>query len=437
MQKKIFSSWLTLLSLTIIFAGCLKVEKFDLNTPTTDVITQNPTIQELNNLVTGTESSMRLGISTYLDDVGVIGREMYRFSGSEPRWTTDLPGGSNSTLDSNAFYIINPWGFAYADVKNAYLLQQATANCKLITDAQKKGYTGYAKTLIGFQMLMNLTLTYNNGIRTDVSDFDKRGPIVSKDDGLAYIASMLDAGKDDLTSGEVIFPLSPGFAGFDDAPGLVKFNRALAARVAVYRQQWADALTDLDASFFSLLGGFNTGVYYSFSAATGDQLNQFYFAQNSAGEVRAAHPSYAADLEANDDRISKATLRTDPVSQNDYTSDRDVWVYTSNTAPIPIIRNEELILIYAEAKIQSNDLPSAVIALNKIRTSHNLPVYSGIVSQDALITEMLKQRRYSLFCEGHRWVDMRRYNRLSELPIDHPDDDIWTEFPLPALETGN
>src|SRR5882672_6315948 len=112
MQKKIFSSWLTLLSLTIIFAGCLKVEKYDLNTPTTDVITQNPTIQELNNLVTGTESSMRLGISTYLDDVGVIGREMYRFSGSEPRWTTDLPGGSNSTLDSNAFYIINPWGFA-------------------------------------------------------------------------------------------------------------------------------------------------------------------------------------------------------------------------------------------------------------------------------------------------------------------------------------
>ena len=129
---------MTALSLTMIFAGCLKVENYDLNTPTTDVITQNPTIQELNNLVIGTESSMRLGISTYLDDVGVIGREMYRFSGSEPRWTTDMPGGSNSTFDSNGFYIINPWGFAYADIKNAYLLQEAAANCKLITDEQKK-----------------------------------------------------------------------------------------------------------------------------------------------------------------------------------------------------------------------------------------------------------------------------------------------------------
>ena len=238
-------------------------------------------------------------------------------------------------------------------------------------------------------------------------------------------------------SASVIFPLSPGFAGFNDAAGLTKFNRALAARVAVYRQHWDDALTDLDNSFFSLTDHFTTGVYYNFSAGTGDQLNAFYIAQNSFGEIRAAHPSYAADIEANDDRIRKATLRTNPVTQNDFTSDRDVWVYTSNIAPVPIIRNEELILIYAEAKIQNNDLTAAVGALNKIRTSHNLPVYSGTMSQDALITEMLKQRRYSLFCEGHRWVDLRRYNRLSELPIDHPDDDVWTEFPLPALEQGS
>lgn len=150
--------------------------------------------------------------------------------------------------------------------------------------------------------------------------------------------------------------------------------------------------------------------------------------------MRLAHPSYATDIEAGDDRINKATLRTTPASLSGLTSNRDVWVYTSGTAPIPIIRNEELILIYAEANIQTNNLPEGVRAINVIRRGHNLGDYSGVVTQAALITEMLKQRRYSLYFEGHRWVDLRRYNRLSELPIDRTGDDVWTRFPLPVTE---
>jgi len=431
-MKSLF--WFTSLATILLFTGCLKVEDLNLNTPTADVITKNPTVQELNNLVTGTESGMRLALSTYLDDVGTIGREMYRFSGSEPRWTTDILGGASSNLDTNGFYITNPWGFAYADVKNANLLLEGAKNCKLLTDVQRKGYTGFAKTLIAYQLLMNLTLTYGNGIRTDVSDLNKLGPIVSKDDALTYIASLFDQGRDDLAAGSVIFPLSPGFDGFSDAAGLIKVNRALAARTAVYRQKWADALTYLGNSFFDLNGSLTLGAFYSFSTATGDQLNAFYIAPNSFGEIRPAHPSYAADIEAGDDRLSKAPLRTAPATQSNLTSNRDVFVYTSNTAPIPIVRNEELILIYAEVNIQNNTLPDAIVALNRIRTAHNLPVYAGAATQPALLTEMLRQRRYSLFSEGHRWVDLRRYNRLAELPVDRAGDDVWVEFPLPALE---
>ena len=55
--------------------------------------------------------------------------------------------------------------------------------------------------------------------------------------------------------------------------------------------------------------------------------------------------------------------------------------------------------------------------------------------QPALITEMLNQRRFSLFCEGHhRWIDMRRYDLLSQLPLDRPDDDVWDKFPIPLTE---
>ncbi|MDP4247858.1 MAG: RagB/SusD family nutrient uptake outer membrane protein, partial [Bacteroidota bacterium] len=48
--------------------------------------------------------------------------------------------------------------------------------------------------------------------------------------------------------------------------------------------------------------------------------------------------------------------------------------------------------------------------------------------------ELLYERRYSLYYEGHRWIDMRRYGLLGQLPIDRPGDDVWSEFPLPVSE---
>lgn len=93
-----------------------------------------------------------------------------------------------------------------------------------------------------------------------------------------------------------------------------------------------------------------------------------------------------------------------------------------------------MILIYAEVKAQTGISSDAIIAINKIRTAAGLPVYSGTTDKNSLITEILKQRRYSLYGEGHRWIDLRRYNLLSQLPIDRTGDDVWMQFPIPANE---
>jgi hypothetical protein len=176
-------------------------------------------------------------------------------------------------------------------------------------------------------------------------------------------------------------------------------------------------------------------VYYLFSTAGGDLLNPIFFPQDTPpAEARLVQPTFVTDADAGDTRLGKATKRASTGTQDGLSSDYDFWVYKTNVASIPIIRNEELILIYAEAKIQSNSFPDAIVAINRIRTAASLPVYTGAITQTALITEMLKQRRYSLFGEGHRWVDMRRYSKLSELPIDRVGDDVWQQFPRPATE---
>ncbi len=433
-MKRSITKYTILAGFVLTLAACQKGEIPNLNTPQADVITRNPTRGELNNLVTGAESGMRFTLNTYYDAIGVVGREIYRFSSAEPRFTSELLGGGSSTLDNNTFYITNPWASRYRVVRQAIILEEAAANSTFITDVQRQGYLGFAKTIKAYQLLLNLNMTDQNGIRIDVEDVYNPGPFVERAPALDAIAAMLDEGRADLTGAEIIFPLSAGFSGFADAAGLIRFNRALAARVAVYRQQWAQALTALNESFFDLNGDFNTGVYHLFGTGSGEILNPAFIAQNQSGEVRVAHPSYAADITPGDDRIGKATLRSSTASQSGLSSNRDVWVYTSNTASIPIIRNEELILIYAEAKINTNAIPDAAVALNRIRTGHNLPVYAGPSTQAAMIADMLDQRRYSLFYEGHRWVDVRRYNQLNTLPVDRPGDDVWDRFPIPQNE---
>ena len=425
--------FLLFLLLASVVSGCKK-DFGNLNSPTEEDFLKNPTKDQLNNLVTGTESAMRNNIGLYLDDVGVIGREIYRFSTGDPRYTTDLLGASDAQLDPTGFYITNTWASRYRVVKNCNLLIEAAGISTFITDAEAKAYSGFAKTMMAYQLLLNLNLTHNNGIRTKVANPDQLGPIENYSESLTSIADLLNEGNSDLTGSEVSFSLTSGFAGFNDAAGLSKVNRALAARVAVYREQWQEALDALQQSFFDIDGDFSTGVYHVFGTGSGDQLNPAFFPRNQAGDVRLAHPSYADDIENGDTRSAKAVLRTEPQSYQGLSSNYDAWVYTTSTTPVPIVRNEELILIFAEANIQLDNLSDGQDALNVIRNAHSLGDYSGATTKSALLTEMLKQRRYSLFYEGHRWVDVRRYGLLDELPVDRPEDNVWEEFPVPVTE---
>jgi len=48
----------------------------------------------------------------------------------------------------------------------------------------------------------------------------------------------------------------------------------------------------------------------------------------------------------------------------------------------------------------------------------------------------LFQRRYSLWFEpgAHRWVDLRRYNRLSEIPVAQDSGAVFTQLAIPDNE---
>jgi hypothetical protein len=438
-QHKLFSLILPagLLFIAFCWSSCKKVEPIlDPNNPSTSEITQNASIGELQNLAVGNEAAMRNNINFYLDDVSVIGREYYRFSTSDPRFTSDLLGKGSATLDNNTFYTTNPFDARYRVVKNTNIMILALQNTKApITDAQRKAAIAYAKTVQAHELLMVFNMQYGNGIRVNVSNPDSLGPFLSKDESLNAIQNLLNDANTDLKNNTAVFPFSTTLYS-DTANLFSKFNRALAARVAVYRKDWAQANTALSESFLNLNGSLTDGVYYHFSTGGGDVLNPVFFPLNTPpAEDRVVQPSFITDAEPGDTRVlSKAPKRTSTASQDGLSSDYDFFVYKTNVAPIPIIRNEELILLYAEVQAQLNNTANAVNAINKIRNAAGLANYTGATDLNSLITEILKQRRYSLFGEGHRWIDMRRYGLLNQLPIDRPGDDVWTQFPRPATE---
>ncbi len=233
------------------------------------------------------------------------------------------------------------------------------------------------------------------------------------------------------------FKLRDGFVGFSTPASFNKFNRGLAARVAAYREKWDECLSALSGSFLdaSPTSDFAAGCYWTYSKSGGDLLNELFQSPTATGEVRVVHPSFIKDAEAGDDRVAKALDRPDTLTQSGLASHFGLNLYASNTSFIPMLRNEELVLLSAEANAQKGgaNLTAAVAAINAVRKHHGLADFSSN-DQAAIITEMLKQRRYSLFAEGHRWVDMRRYNRLNELPIDRPGDGVWDKFPRPTNE---
>ena len=163
-----------------------------LNNPEVDAFSENLTRGDLQDLICGVLYSTRVGLGTYYDDVAVIGREYYRFSSSDPRFTTDLLGGDAAVLDNNTFYITTPWNARYRSVKNANIILDIIDSqdlSALFTAAEIEATIGFLNTWKAYELLLNLNLTNDLGIRVDVADADNLGPFVSREEALTAIQS--------------------------------------------------------------------------------------------------------------------------------------------------------------------------------------------------------------------------------------------------------
>lgn len=446
--KKYFASALITAA---VLASCNPLQLDDVqdpNNPSVGSVANNATPQQIQFLITGLESRHRGYVTNISQAWNTFGREVWYLNASDPRFQTDWLGQNGRVPDRSYFGFGSTgggsWAAPYQAIKQADVLILAAQNTSLIPETSKSAVNGFAKTIQGYQFMIPANFVYENGIRIDVTDPLNPGPFVPYAQALDAIKAILDAGDADLAaagSGNFPFTLTRGFTGFNTIQGLRSVNRAITARLNAYRKDWQGVLSALEQSFMNLNGPLQFGPSHPYGAAPDIFNPLFYIPDAAINTIIVVHPSVLDDATPGDLRVQEKFFeRTTPVT---VTTDAGALVGThqdarwaSNTVSIPFIKNEELILLKAEAHANLNQPAQAVEAINIIRNAAGIGEYTGATTTEALIDEILYQRRYSLWAEpwGHRWIDARRYGKLSEIPTSYDGGTIFTQFPHPQAE---
>lgn len=419
-----------LLAACLTTTGCHLDRLTDPNNPTLESATDNPIKAKLDQVAAGTFASMRTdadGIVWYYLITGIIGREIYVMS-PDPTYIVPLGVG---TFDNNNYLSERYFNTYSAARRTARLLAQGAQNSSYITPEQRQGYLALANTAEAYDMLVLSDMLYENGLRVDVSDPLHPGKIQPYPVVLAAIKQRLDDAATSLSQAGTTLPfaLPPGYTtsgaslDFTTPAGFLKFNRALAARLAVRAAglpggSYQDALTAVQASFLNPAAPMTAGPRFDFGVTSPDVANPLYQAPgvNASGGI-TAHPSFLRDVRPGDTRASKVVKRP-PVAALGQSSDSEPVLYTSNGSSIPIIKNEELLLIAAEANLRLGNRAAAISATNTVAQAYGLSYAPpASASTDDILNEILYQRRYSLYFEGQRWVDLRRLGKLNQLNV--------------------
>jgi hypothetical protein len=441
--------WHPMLLLAVLGAGACD---FDISTSpnSPDQIGENPSRAELQTAVDGMLIAFRTDFADIALDMGIIGREVLRFDGSDPRFTGELLHGP---LDpgSDAFGG-DHWADQYAAIRGGNLILAVLPSAADLSAEEQSATSGYVKTIqaLNYLQVLNTHTQDSIPIVTDTSVVAAPAPFSTNAQAFDYVITLLEEGRAELVAGGATFPFSlpQGFRGFTTPATFVQFNRALRARVAVYRNDFAGAQTALAESFLDPAAPLDLGVYMDYGTGPGDFANP-HSLDPQQGE-NFAHPSLESGAQLQTDGITLDQRFFDKIvpravsSADDLTSDLGWIRYPTPNTPIPIIKNEELILLRAEALIGLGDLANALTDINTVRVlSGRLPALPDLGTPEAALNELLYNKLYSLMFEGaHRWIDARHYGRLASLPIDRPSpepptpaDVVFSTLPVPTDET--
>jgi len=348
---------------------------------------------------------------------------------------------TNSLTPSNP-YLATMWSVPYQCIYECNAILEGISSSTGISETKKNQLTGESEFLraFGYFYLRNLFGDVPLVLTTDVSK-----------------TSLLARSKSTDVYQQIIHDLTDAMAKLPaDNGGNIRANQAAAeamlARVYLYTGDWPDAekiATQLIGSGSYSLEPDLTRVFLAGSPETIFQFStQQGFTFLGAYYIPQSIPSIPPLI-----LTDYLTSAFDPLDQR-----KNVWTmsevneginYTypfkyKQTGPnsgdgmenYTVLRLAEQYLIRAEARAMQNEIPEAADDLNAIRSRAGLPP-TNATDQLSMLSAIENERRFELFYEwGHRWLDLKRTNRVNTVmgalkPTWKATDSL---YPIPQLQ---
>lgn len=228
-----------------------------------------------------------------------------------------------------------------------------------------------------------------------------------------------------------------------------KVAQLMLAKVYILQKRWADAEVVLKSIVQSPLYQFQNDITKVFIKSSAHILWQlkpksgFPTSESMAYYFAGAAPSTYALTQNLVNAFSPGDLRKQnwmvPVSvgQNTwYRTDKYKNRINDLTEYSVVFRLEEVYLLLAEALTQQNKISETLPYINATRQRAGLTPLTSSITKEVLLSEILLENRKEFFTEmGHRFLDLKRLDRLHDLITVKPNwKDYHKLWPLPQQE---
>jgi starch-binding outer membrane protein, SusD/RagB family len=443
----------------LVVAGCKDNPVANpIDAPTVDALNGTLSPAALQLLATGVLGQDRnaANVFAYAIEAGIFARDVYRIDASEPRFVQETLGGNP---DPGSFAGGGAWANYYTAFRAETNLLKALSNASnQFTPEEISATRGFIQTIKALDYWRVIEYRDTVGMAIQSDDPATVTDIKCKETILAYIAAVLDSANADLTaagnSTVLPFTLPSGFTAFGRnysvVSNIIKFNRGLKGKVDFYRGLDRKAYT---ASMFptaiaeltQALGGaapgavpaadFQKGPYYVFVPGGSENT------PNTISDSKIGlNPLVGDSVQAGDTRASKIVPRVTLSGfglSTSITYSGAVASTANQARPLGILRDEELVLLRAQAYIEAGQLANALLDINSVRTNYGLAPLAPFVDKQSAINAVLYEKRYSLLFEGpQRLDDLREYGRLNStyLRKETSTDPYNAALPLPRAE---
>ncbi len=369
-------------------------------------------------------------LGTYTDDLDFCQTDQNRY--------TDIY--LNQQQESNTA-ILDLWGYAYQQIYQANSIIYGTEHSTVLSDNDKnriKSEALFVRSLNYFylQQLFD-EIPYTNSLDYEYNrNLSKTGP-----------SALLEQLESDLT--EAISLLTDNYRDAERIYPNRKAAELLLARIYLQQGKWALAEQLAETILQSPLYQFQTNINEVFHKSGTHILWQLK-PQNSGNATKEAEiyystssPNIYAITQDLVDSFEDVDLRKQSwitrITYNGntwYRMDKYKNRSGSNTNEYSVIlRLEEVYFILAEALAKQNRYSEALPYLNATRVRAGLTAYTSL-SGENFSNELLAEKRREFFTEfGHRFIDLKRWNKLSVLSAVKSNwADYKKSWPLPQSE---